>query len=1037
MVCAVFVLKYLILILFGLSPAVFNAQSEIFTHISTEKGLSQSEVRCLLQDRNGFLWIGTQDGLNRFDGYNFVVYKNDPFDSLTISNNLITSLLEDRWGFLWVGTVDGLNKMDPINGLFYRIPNRTDNTEGIIGQAVMSLEEDSEGNIWAGTYLGGLNRIEPENFSTKNFRHSLTEPNSLSDNSIIQLFFQNSKTLWIGTFGNGLDKYDTESGVFTHFPPGPETFPSGYIMGISSVRKGQLLIATNFGLYEYSDTTQRFSKIVLNKTFTPFQGRIKTLLVDDNKTIWIGTEDAGLFRKKYHENFFHNFSNSPFNTSSLSENDIVSLTMDSGNCLWIGTHAKGLDKLSASTKKFHHIKGTDLPGSLVIRSVFEDTNGALYLGTDDGLFSENRPNYDKNTFSFELISPGEGVKFWHSVKDKAGTLWCASQEGIFYKISGSNTFVHLRNNPSDPASLPYNVIRYIYPDDSGLIWFGTFGQGLFSYNPVKKEYRQYNHSVTNPESISDDIVFYIMKDSKQNFWICTSRGLNLFKENEGSFVKYFHDPKDRGSLPSNIIYSISEFKDGYLISTHGGLAFFSPESGVIYSVTENEGLQNNVVYSAIADDSGNIWVSTNAGISKINSVDRRIINYNKSDGLPVAEFNAGSAARLLNGYFIFGGIGGVVYFRPDEIIPRNFSPNCIITRFYTNNRLTKFEYLKDNTILDLEYTQNTVSFEYAAFDYADPGKIIYNWEFIGLKNPAKYEGRLRYASFTDLDPGSYKFVLTSTNSDGIRSAKSLILQLNILPPFWLTWWFKLILIILLVIILSYLIVIKRSQIKNELESKKNILKQILASQETERSRIASELHDSVGQNLIIIKNLAQLANVSAEESPFTKKFNEISEITSGVLDEVRQISYNLRPYQLSQLGLSRTLRSLINKTRLVFQGEIISDIGNIDGHVSFENEIHFFRILQELLSNTLKHSGATRIEIELNIKSNELEFSFFDNGCGFNPADSELKSGLGMIDLNERILILGGKLELSSQPGQGVKYRIIIPYSKRDSRESD
>ncbi len=1046
---------FLIITLLVAGANVWSQNKNILAEkYSIENGLSQSNVRCILQDKFGFVWLGTQDGLNRFDGYEFVVYKHDPNDSNSISDNLVSCMIEDHDGNMWIGTSNGLNKFDPVKNRFERFLADTKNKDCMQGKSVLSLLEDKDGAIWAGTYLGGLSRYDK---NTNKFTTYLNDPkdsNSLNNNSILAIYEDKFESIWVGTVGGGLDRFDKHTGKFYHYKSrsGKDTIKS-YIVTSLSGDDDNLYIGTLYGLNIFNFKNQAFetfTRSITNSTGIS-SNMIWRLAKDKSGLIWIGTEDNGLdcFDPNT-KKFLHNTWAALLNNQSRQglqedavEKYIESILIDNAGTLWLGTHTSGVYKITPNPKKFeiyeHNSNNKNTISSNSIRAVFEDHLKNLWIGTDDGLnkidhTTRTVERYFNNPLNPRSISYN---KVWSFAEDKHGFIWVGTQDGLNKFDPSKKYFQRFIHNPLLNSSIPFNIIKNIHIDRFGMIWLGTFSYGLIRYDPIKQRFRTFSKDLNNPNTISDNVIFQMIDDRNGNLWVCTSQGLNKFDRRDKKFVRYIRDPADKNSLDVDAVYSILEDDKGnFWIGTQGGgLLKLDSKGKKIKSYNESDGLSNNIVYGILQDSKKNLWLSTNKGISKFNPFTEEFKNYDARDGLPSNEFNACAFLKSSSGKLFFGSIKGLVAFYPDSIVDNTNIPRIVITNFKIYEKpATGKKIFIDGDKIELPYSDNFFSFEFSALDFTEPSKNQYLYMLEGLDPGWVNAGDQHYASYTNLDPGRYTFRVKASNNDGVWNNKGIAIAVVIYPPFWKTWWFRIITAGIVLGLAFYFFERRVFILKKEKAIQQRFSKQLIDSQENERMRIASELHDSIGQNLIIIKNRAMLGVDSAISEIKNDQLKEIIDISSQTIGDVREISYNLRPYQLGKLGLTKAIESVIKKASPALNVNFNIDIENIDNTLSKDNEIHFYRIVQECLNNTIKHSKATGVFININKKGNLLTFSYSDNGIGFNPAGAGAsesdKTGMGLFDIAERVKILGGTLNFDSAPNRGVKILIQITLEK-------
>ena len=755
----------LLIIILNLSFYAHAQQHNIrFQHISIEDGLSQSALYCVFQDSRGFMWFGTEDGLNKYDGYNFKVYKHDSENPHSLRANQIYSIYEDRSGMIWIGTDGGgLNKFDRDKDQFICYQTDPNDPHSLSHDLVSSIVEDKSGALWIGTYGGGLNKLVPnaKEGSPPTFIHyqaDANDPHSLSNNKVMSICEDRSGVLWIGT-ENGLDRFipstkEGSSSNFIHYqtdPSDPRSLSNNYVYSIYEDRSGTLWVGTDGGLNRLVPGV----KEGLPPTFIHYQtdpsdphslsnNKVRIIYEDHAGVLWVGTYGGGLNKlfpgaKEGSSPAFIHYKNVPHNPHSLSNDIVMSICEDKSGVLWIGTDM-GLNKFDQEMKQFN-LYQTNLndPYSLssnFVRRIHEDNAGVYWIGTyGGGLNKLVSGAFDGSPAAFihyknDPNNPGSlSNDFVRSIcEDKSGTLWIGTEGGLNKLIPGakegsSPTFIHYLADADDPHSLSHNFIYSIYEDRSGTLWIGT-EDGLNKLVPSDKEgssptFIHYKNDPNNPDSLSHNFVYSIYEDRSGVLWIGTiGGGLNKFvpSESEGfppTFIHYKNDPNNPDSLSNNFVYSIYEDRSGLLwIGTSaGGLNKLipgendgSPPTFIRY--TEKNGLPNNTIYGILEDEHGNLWLSHNKGISKLNPRTKTFRNYNVNDGLQSNEFNGASCYKSKSGEMFFGGINGFNSFYPDKIRDNSYIPPVLITDFQIFNRSIPIgETAGDRLILEKSITE--------------------------------------------------------------------------------------------------------------------------------------------------------------------------------------------------------------------------------------------------------------------------------------------------------------------------------------------
>jgi signal transduction histidine kinase/ligand-binding sensor domain-containing protein len=1031
-------------------PGFAQRQDVKFQHLSVEEGLSQITVYAVAQDYKGFMWFGTKDGLNKFDGYQLTVYKNVPFEANSLSDNVVQTLYADSLATLWIGTKGGLNKLDLITERFSRYVHDPQNPRSLSNDYVWTICRDRSGALWIGTDGGGLNRFDPQ---TEEFIHYQNDPNdahSLSNDQIRAVHQDRSGTLWIGTL-NGLNKFDPATSSFVRYqydPADPRSLSNNVVMDILEDTMGTLWIGTlGGGLNVYEPATGKFARYRHDpkQPNSLSDDRVSAIWQDSRRsgTLWIGTLGGGLNRFHRETGTFTCYKNDAINPGSLSHDAIWSIYEDRSGSLWIGTAGGGLNKLAPRKKFNHYGAAANDPHGLnnpFVRALLVDHQDMVWVGTYGGGLNK----LDRRTGAFMVYKndPSNPASLSHNVvwsiyEDRNNTLWVGTRKGLNRFDRRAGSFKQIKSDPDDSRYLSDYDISTIYEDSKGTLWIGTFNGGLNKFDRVTLQVERHQNNPADSTSLSHNSIFCIVEDRGGALWIGTDGGgLNKFDRQTGRSKRFLNDPRNPRSLSHNSVRSIYEDPSGALwIGTSQGLNKLDPQTGDFIQYFEKDGLPNAVIYGVLGDERGNLWLSTNNGIARFNEHlpdGKRCQNFDANDGLQSAEFNTGAYHKSKSGEMFFGGVNGFNCFFPDEIQSNPYVPPVALTAFRKFGEMVELDtaiYELDR--LDLSYRENFFSFEFAALDYAAPEKNRYAYKLDGFDEQWIDAGARRFASYTNLDGGSYVFRVKGSNSDGVWNEAGARINVRIIPPYWKTAWFRILLLALLAGIIAMAYHARVKQLKREKQAQESFSRRLIDLQEKERKRIAAELHDSFGQNLLIIRNGLQslLASLSGQKASLSE-VNQLSEIALQAINEVREISYDLHPHQLDRLGLKKAIESVIQKFSRAGGVKWTAEIGDIEGLLPKNAEINVYRIIQEGLSNVIKHAGAHEAIVRVKQQQKRLKILIMDDGQGFDqnvhPAAAN-HQGFGLANISERAKMLNGKMLLKSAPGKGTTLDVQIP----------
>ena len=812
-----------LLVLLLVAGRISYAQDNIvFDHITTEDGLSQSDINCIYQDHKGYMWFGTHDGLNKYDGYTFTIYKPDNRQPDSISSNLIFDITGDERGNLWIGTTgNGLNYFDQSTGKFTQFKNEKNNDKSLSNNHVTNVFLDKKSRLWVGTN-GGLNMMDlrkpPEERYFQHFNPELKPFEKGWDGKSIHAIFEDSRQqLWIGAH-NGLYRLsrDENGDIYFKLSNNEIGLPDLSIRSIIENRHGDLVLGSSNGLYHLKKYSHggEVKKI--------YDGDFIDLKIDANDNIWAGTS-AGLYQfsnssKKDLPKYENIYTSNSDNRNSLNKNIVQTIFLDRTGIIWVGTNGGGLNKFDPERKQFKHIKRTMNPGSLgydKIRAMFEDSNGVLWIGTEGG---------GLNMLPSE--SKGEDYSGFHYFKDVKKIFAITEIESDNKKtllIGGDNAPSLFQLDITDPNNIDLDKFEPILDieqsvfsllqDSQGTIWTGTYNGGVYRWKPKLGENTfEKENFINNPDdasTISSNIIRYIYEDSKGNIWFATGDGLCMLSKNESfkdrpKFMVYKSDNDEPSSISHNYILSLFEDSNETLwVGTFGGgLNKFIPSTDRLTarfkSYSEDSGLPNNVIKGILEDDNKNLWLSTNQGLSRFNIDSESFKNYDLDDGLQSSEFQELAFLKRKNGEMLFGGINGFNAFFPENISENTFEAETVVTKFSVSNNpikigeelngrvLTETD-INDSKELELKFSENSFAFEFASLHYASPRKNQFAYMLEGFDEDwVKTDFNKRFATYTNIEPGVYKFKVKASNNDGIWDSSPTELEIKVIPPFWRT-----------------------------------------------------------------------------------------------------------------------------------------------------------------------------------------------------------------------------------------------------------
>jgi len=1015
-----------------------------FDHITVEDGLSQNGAFAILQDSDGFMWFGTQDGLDKYDGQSFTAYRHDPDNANSPSDNWIWALHEDQSGTLWIGTLNGgLNRYDRETGTFTHYQNDPDNPQSLSHNEVLAIYEDSDSFLWIGTRVG-LDRFDNE---TESFTHypQITD-------AVHAIHQTQDGLLWVGTEGGGFNRFNLETESITQFlnnANDPQSLIDNNIWTIYEDSFDILWLGTDAGLERFDRESGTFNHHQNNPADPQSLSfnSIRTIYEDPWGALWIGTDGGGLDRFDRETEAFSHFQYDPGDPDSLSHYSVYDLFQDQEGVLWIGTYGGGIDKLFWGSLDYAYFKHNhNKPNSLSdndIRGIYEDQSGMLWVGTNGGL---NR--FDRKTGQWHHYQHDPDDPFSISsnvvgdvLEDRDGLLWVGTMDhGLNRYDPETEHFTRYQNDPNDPTSLRGSFISGIIQDRQGILWIGSMDGGLNSYDPESGYFTHYLSDANDPDSIYSDNIFTIYEDHQGWLWIGTfGDGLNRYDRANNKFTNYQTDPNDSSSLNNNLVTSILEDSEGTLwIGTAGGLNKFDRETETFTHYREKDGLPNDLIVGILEDEGGNLWLSTNHGLSTFNPQTETFTNFDVNDGLQSNEFNGIAYHKSNSGEVFFGGIRGLNAFYPDRIQENNlYVPEVALTRLTQGSEDIELDqpinYLTEMT---LYWPDNYFEFEFAALSFAQPDKNQYAYILEGLDDNWNEIGTRNYGKYTHLPGGTYTLRLKGSNNDGVWNETGTAIEITIVPPFWETWVFRGIVLLAITggITGFHSFRVQRTHTRNReleklVEERTTELRERVTADAVaeERNRLARDLHDAVSQSLFSASLISEALPEVLQSNPDSVEslLQKLRILSRGALAEMRNLLMELRPDALLDAPLKDLLEQLGQAAtgREGFSASITADKCDLPDDV----HIVFYRIAQESLNNIVKYAEANQVEISVRCKTNEVsgdliqaEILICDDGVGFDLADTPSER-FGLKIMEERCAAVGAVLTIKSKPGDGTQ----------------
>ena len=988
-----------------------------FEHFTSEQGLSAPAWR-IVQDKSGFIWLGTSDGLNRFDGRNFVVYRNIAGDSTSLTNNIINSLCTDHLGQVWAATNGGLCYYDFEDDAFHQIAF-PDSLEKLDQHRVHSVAPDNQDNIW---------------FATRTYIHRWHKGQRLESIKvpgddhlqIKYLYIDDKQNVWIG-MENGILRYQTQKKIFTNLTVSTaftlEHHYSSTVHPILPYKGDTLLIGSWYGGLQkvypdgdvlksipYTDDAEKDQRKHIIRGISP----------GPNGNYWIGTYGDGvsIFNSRT-STFTAHFHHDPSDSKSLSDDYINDVFTDNSGIVWVGTDV-GLDKYDPFTQQFQSILIPTFSGEFSVYRIpssiseeFQHPDQLIITVSGAGIYQ-----YDTNTDEFTLHRndpkdpnslPDNSV--YTLFRDHQGRRWVGTRSGVCLANEDYTKYSKLVVKGSEFTAGAHEIIE----DHDGNIWLASFVNGVFRYNEKTKGLTQYAHDDANPNSLPDDRVFCMLFDHDGMLWIGTqNRGLCRLNPMTGEFINFLHDKNDPHTLPDNGMYDLHEDADHFLwIATENGLAKMDLKNFAITNYSTKDGLCNNDVFSITPDKEGYYWLATNNGISKFDPKNITFKNYFISDGLPTNRLT-GSVYYSSNGILYLGTSGKITYCQPSMMQMNRHIPSVVITNFKVfDAREPIMREGPDLEPIKLSYKQNMITFDFAALNFTNSILNQYAYRLEGFDDHWIYCGNKQSATFTNLDGGTYTFHVKAANNDGIWNEEGAKVVITVKSPFWETWWFYLLCVLAISGILY--------------GAYRFRIQQLLRLQQM-RLRISRDLHDDIGSTLSSINMISSMAH---ERNPNDRKvpelFQTIANASHQAMELMNDIVWSINPKNDRMEMILIRMRQYASEILEAAQISFTLDMDDSCHHITIpiEKRKDFYLIFKEAINNMAKYSKAKNATIRMSCLHRILTLSITDDGIGFDP--EKIYSGNGLKNMKARAQQLKGGLIIHAQSGAETQIELKIP----------
>ncbi len=1072
----------LILLLFtNLYP---QDQAVNFAHLTSEDGLSINRVSTILQDDRGFIWIGTSNGLNMYDGYSFKTFLPNPLDSGSISSYTINAICEDGNGNIWIGTQDGLNKYDWKTEKFSRYKHISGDLNSLSNNQVLSLLCDNNGNLWIGT-LNGLDLYDRGKNNFKEIQKVSDRLNPDSLNSVTGIEQDDNGNLWLGTW-NGITCINGRGGIIRQFfsqPAGTKNFNYRFSTVIYKDRGGNIWVGTNGqGLLKYNLKTGDFVayKNVNGSNNSLSNNYVSAIFQDNSNNLWIGTLH-GLNKFNPKQNNFTRILNDPKISSSIISNQITSITQDRTGLIWVGTTG-GISKFYLPADKFYYyqrvaeVPGKGLTSSSII-SVCIDRSGNIWAGTLNGLNEIKKDGriiqYKKELGNSSSVSSN----FIRSVfRDSNGIVWIGTNfNGLNEYNPSTGRYKLFTYDMDDNNSISNNGITCIFETRSGALWFGTWW-GLNRFDRKTGKFTRFLSKPGVSNGLQNDLIWDIFEDSRGMIWVGTDGGgVSEINPATYNFINFSSDSTNKFRISNNRVFTIFESHDGMMwFGTMYGLNRYDRKTGKIKIFTKTDGLPGNLINAVEEDNKNRLWIATDKGLSKYNEKSGTFINYNRRNGLQSLEFVQNVAAKSKDGKIYFGN-SGIMYFNPDSIKDEYLQSPVVFTdlKIYNKSvRVSPTGILKNSITgsksISIPPGQDMITLEFALLDYYNVKRNTFRYKLKGFDIGWNNVGTRNSATYTNLPPGNYTFYVKATNNNGVRNEQEAAIKIIIIPAFYQTIWFR---IALAVTILLIMIGIFRVRTKAIIRYNK-----VLENRVKERTR---DLDKTIKELNLEIASKDKFFSIIAHDlrSPFISLLGFsnylFDELETLAKDELRSISENILKSAKLTFGLLENLLqwARIKTGRIIFEPESVNlnkiiveisglfkgntDNKNITLKVNVPDNILVYAdlnmlqtVLRNLVSNSIKFTRNNgNIEISAVEEEESIRIAVKDDGIGMSRdkvdklfqidknvsssgTNKEEGSGLGLILCKEFIEINNGRIFVKSSHGEGSEFSFILPKAK-------
>lgn len=1077
---------YVFFVILLISSAVYpQFRPYKFKRITLEDGLSQSSVGRIFEDKQGFIWISTEDGLNRYDGSAIKVYRHNPSDSNSIMSSWVGDFLEDKHGNLWMmpfsnGLVMYDRKSDSFKNFYY--PKKSDN--------ISMFYDGKRDLIW----LSVRNQVYYFNTVTEIFKAVLPDTGITYTRMTIQ-----DETIWVIT-SSQLFKGDLETKKFKQIKPEGNSEVFADFSSIVATKDGKLIIGSRFGMYRFVPVTNKIQHIIQVNTSNAGVVPVTTytgIFDQEGKYIWVTIMNSGLLRINMNNEsdiiFYSDASDVPLKYS-ISANQVHYLSLDQKGTLWLGTdfgmsyYDTLLDRFVAyfnnpngtSSRKVdsYHFAFTDRAGNtwlstrlegvsvilknkgfndiywfyaqfikdikmtkgeyqnnlkiineylanLPVRDLLEDSEGNVWFASDNRLVK-----LVKKTGAFEILNPMASFMGFPArslgdiIQDSSGKIWLLPYDGqLSYLVNDNKTAVAIYNDLHTKEHPSFVYAGYV--DRQNVLWYGD-GGFIEKYDMKSGRFSGFQENSLFKSQSSR----FWFEESDTVIWIGATEKLIKHNRNTGTYTEVFlqYTNTKPGTIYPTMCLAVDAENNFWIGTYGGGLVYYNRKTGEMKNYRVDEGLSNDYILELQFDRKGHLWISTNDGLSQFDVQKEEFQRHNYGDGTVSREFNSGSSLLTRDGIMLFGGTEGLTAFYPDSISKNTTPPNVVLTSFKKFNKEVKLSPdIQVAEEIEIDYKDNLISFEFAALNFINPDSNKYAYMLEGFDDEWIYNGNRKEAFFTNLDPGEYIFRVNASNNDGVWNEKGASVRLIINPPFYLTWWFKLLVILAFGMLLYTFYLMRLNKIRAVDAVKIAEQENALVQEKKIKTEISRNLHDEVNTELTLIANTCrELSKETTLPDSLRTDLSQLFTLSLNVRGLIDDVIWFIRPENDSDSRMVGKLVSTVSGMLkfIDFDSEIEEDIFDFPDGAGIHFKKQIYLILKESLQNIIKHSGATAVKVAIKRSGNRLSMIVEDNGSGFDTTVETERSGLA--NMKKRAFDIGGELEVVSAPGEGTRVSLVI-----------